>query len=163
MSKRKPALPKRWPGHSFDRAEIESLIDRLRRDLEGFDGEDIERIERRLETLGLEQEDEDEERKQMRLLLTRQREMALRWNVRMEQGTAMRLALLRLLEELWAELQALDSRATPGIPIPPEEADRVREVCARAERGAVASGSLEAIPPEQLGELPTLEEPKTRG
>jgi len=46
----------------------------------------------------------------MRLLLTRQREMALRWNARMEQGTAMRLALLRQHE--WVELTTSVARVS---------------------------------------------------
>jgi len=41
--------------------------------------------------------------------------------------------------------------------------NRVPQAARCGSRGAVASGSLEAILPEELGELPTLEEPKTEG
>jgi hypothetical protein len=32
MPKRKPSLPQQWPGHQFSHADIEAVLDRLRKD-----------------------------------------------------------------------------------------------------------------------------------
>jgi hypothetical protein len=88
-------------------ADDDALVARLGR---GFDPGEAGRVEARLDALGQDGPD-DEDRRELRGLLSRQRDLLRRQAARIEQTRAHRERGLRLLEELWRRVQAA---ARPG-------------------------------------------------
>jgi hypothetical protein len=89
-------------------AEVDQQLLRLNRDR---DSKEVERLDERLAALGPEDSSEDEEHREMRRLLSGQRDLLRRYESRAEQSRARREQALRLLGELWRRTQAA---AQPG-------------------------------------------------
>jgi serine/threonine protein kinase len=84
-------------------AAADQRVARLNRDL---DPKDLQRLDERLAVLGAADASEDEERRELRRLLSGQRELLRRYEGRLQETRARRERALRLLEELWRRAPA---------------------------------------------------------
>jgi hypothetical protein len=129
---------------------LEAEVGELRHDV---DSDELGRIDRRLESLGPEAPGEDRERRQIRELLSRQREVARSLAAHKERKAVQQARLVCLLEGLWSVLRTLQSMSTAGTQTPPAGMDQVRALCREIEaelRGdggeAEDAGASEDVP-----------------
>jgi len=134
-------------------SRLEALDQEIARLGQRAAADEVDGVERRLAALGPEAADDGEQR-QMRQLLSSQREMALRWATRKERKEAERVLLLGHLEAIWSELESLCSLGSGST----SASDRLRVLCAEAE---VQAGDVTPSPADTavapLEDAPTLD------
>jgi hypothetical protein len=135
---------------------LEAEVGELQHDV---DSDELGRIDRRLESLGPEGPGEDGERRQIRELLSRQREVARSLTAHKERKAAQRARLVCLLEGLWSVLRKLQSTSTAGAETPPAGMDQVRALCREIE-AQLRGDSGGAEDPGGPDDVPTMPVPR---